>query len=252
VYDELMTEGADPARQMTSTEYLAQRQSTRPEPAPSPETDQEFDSETDSESVWDDEPLAEPESMADDQSSDSGFNRPIVTPQQSRVAPGMYRPLPEEDLVVWTAPSRVFKTRTRRFFTTIIVIGLLISMILFFAGQVLPVAVVISIIFMVYALSVFPPSMVNIRVTTYGIRVDSELFFWEEMGRFWLETKHNQKLVMIETSKFPGRIMLLLADQSPEMMTELFSEVLLNERPPLTQFEKMGQWLEQHVPLDID
>lgn len=180
------------------------------------------------------------------------FNSSDNSYQKSKVAPGMYRPLPEEVILTWTAPSRAFKVRSRRFFTTVIVIGLLVSMILFFAGQVLPVAVVFSIIFMVYAMSVVAPSMANHKITTYGIRTDEEILYWEELGRFWFETKFDQKIVNIETARFPNRVSILLGDQPEDLIEEILSEVLLKERPPLTQFEKMGKWLEERIPLDID
>lgn len=224
------------APQRTSSEYLAAQQ-TQPTSAESmPDSAVDFDPQSETEST----------------DANEFDQYPSVERQQSRVAPGMYRPMPEEEILSWTAPNRPFKPRSRRFFTTVVVIGLLVSLILFFAGQVLPVAVVFSIIFMVYMLSVVPPNQVGIRITTYGIHLDSELFMWEEMGRFWFDTKFGQKMVVLETMRFPGRIMLLLNDQPEDLIETILSEVLLKERPPLTQFEKMGQWLEDRIPLDID
>gem|GEM_PF-710852 len=221
---------------LTSSEYLAAVSSARSSGQPNqnyvPAADLDFDPSGD---------------MSSDE-IDSDNN----SYQQSRVAPGMYRPLPEEDILGWSAPSRAFKVRSRRFFTTVVVIGLLISMILFFAGQVLPVAVVFSIIFMVYAMSVVAPSTANHKITTYGIRTDEEILYWEELGRFWFETKFGQKMVNIETARFPNRVSILLGDQPEDLIEEILSEVLLKERPPLTQFEKMGKWLEERIPLDID
>ncbi len=235
-----MTESAPNAPRRTSSEYLADSQNqpitSGSEPTPPVYPDQ-MDFAPDSET-----------SELDDQYAQYA----PAGPQQSRIAPGMYRPMPEEEILGWIAPNRPFKNRSRRFFTTILVIGLLVSLILFFAGQVLPVAVVFSIIFMVYMLSVVPPTQIGIKITTYGLHVDSELFLWEELGRFWFETKLGQRTVTLETIKFPGRVTLLLADQPEELLEMIFSEVLLNERPPLTQFERMGKWLEERIPLDID
>ena len=225
-----MIESAPTAPRRTSSEYLADSQNSPVQPPMDPVP---MDAE-----------------MSD---SNEGYDRyPDIEPQQSRIAPGLYRPMPEEEVLAWQAPNRPFKARSKRFFTTILVIGLLVSLILFFAGQVLPVAVVFSIIFMVYMLSVVPPTQVSIKITTYGLRLDSELFLWEELGRFWFETKLGQKIVTLETSKFPGRISILLAEMPEELIEAIFSEVLLKERPPLTQFERMGQWLEERIPLDID
>jgi hypothetical protein len=172
--------------------------------------------------------------------------------QQSRLAPGMYKPQPEYTVLEWQAPSRPFKQRNKRFFTTIIVIGLLVSLILFFAGQLLPIAVVFSIIFLVYVMSVVPPTQINYKISTFGIRADSELYYWEELGRFWFEEKLGQQQVVIETARFPGRLAILLVDQPKEVVEMVLAEVLLQEKPPLTQFEKVAEWLEKRVPLDFD
>lgn len=230
VYDDFMNDSASTVPRRTSSEYLADSQQQPVEPV--------IDA------------AAAQTGAGIGQSAYDQY--PDIEPQQSLIAPGMYKPMPEEEVISWQAPNRPFKARSRKFFTTILVIGLLVSLILFFAGQVLPVAVVFSIIFMVYMLSVVPPTQVTIAITTYGLRLDSELFLWEELGRFWFETKLGQKIVTLETSKFPGRISLLLAEMPEELIEAIFSEVLLKERPPLTQFERIGQWLEERIPLDID
>jgi hypothetical protein len=235
-----------PGQPLTSREYLAQQdreQSGVPDRAAAS-------------AVYDD-PQPEMADDATDFDQNAAYDGPNVNLpdselKQSRIAPGMYRPQPEMVVVDWQAPTRVFKKRTKRFFTTVIVIGLLISLILFFAGQVLPIAVIFSIVFLVYVLSVVPPNIANHSITTFGIHIDAELYYWQELGRFWFETKHSQPLVNIEMARFPGRLTLLLGDQTEETIRAILAEVLLEERPPLSQFEKMAEWVEQHIPLDID
>jgi hypothetical protein len=125
-----------------------------------------------------------------------------VKMEKSKVAPGLYRPIPEEVLVEWDAPSRPFKKRNRQFFSTIIVIAILVSLILFFAGQVLPVAVVISVVFLVYVTAVIPPQVVHYKLTNYGIYVEKESFSWLGMGRFWFDQKLDQQVLEIELLVF--------------------------------------------------
>src|SRR5690349_1498782 len=155
------------APRRTSSEYLAEQQS-QPDPV-----DVQPSSAMSQQDQMDFSPA---EAATEPENEDDYGSYPDIERQESRIAPGYYKPLPEEEILAWTAPNRPFKARSRRFFTTILVIGLLVSLILFFAGQVLPVAVVFSIIFMVYMLSVVPPTQVDIRITTYGLHVSSELF----------------------------------------------------------------------------
>lgn len=176
-----------------------------------------------------------------------------VKMEKSKVAPGFYKPIPEETLVEWDAPARPFKKRNRQFFSTIIVIAILVSLILFFAGQVLPVAVVISVVFLVYVTAVVPPQSVHYKLTNYGIYVEKEAFSWLGMGRFWFDEKSGQKVLEIELYGFPGRLTFVLIDgQTPraEDLERVLSEVLVKEKPTLTAYEKTAKWLREKIPLE--
>lgn len=177
-----------------------------------------------------------------DQPDQQSFSQPFYDNQ----------PQPEEIVLEWQAPSRPFKKRNRQYYTTVGIIVFLICMILFFAGQFLPIAVVIAVAFMAYVLSAVPPEMVINRVTTYGIRTDDTLYYWEELGRFWFSEKYHQKLVHIEVARFPNVLTLVLGDQDGNELAEALSLVLLNEKPPLGAFDKAAQWLQEKIPLDTE
>jgi len=163
-----------------------------------------------------------------------------------------YRPQAEQLLIEWQAPSRPFKKRNRQYFTTIAIIVLLISLILFFAGQFLPIAVVISVAFLAYVLSAVPPDIATYRVTTYGIHIDKVIYYWEEMGRFWFTEKYKQRLLHIELARFPNQLTLVLGTQDEVELVELLSEVLAQEQPLPTAFDKAATWLQEKIPLDTD
>jgi hypothetical protein len=200
---------------------------------------------------------AEMAGAADEQVSASDVNSVRMPSQskmeKSRVAPGMYRPVPEETLVEWQAPARPFRPRKRQFFSTVVIIAILVSLILFFAGQVLPVAVVISVVFLVYVTAMIPPQTVKYKMTNYGIYVEKEAFSWLSMGRFWFDTQSGQRVMEIELYRFPGRLTFVLVDgQTPreEDLEKVLSEVLIKEKPELTTYEKIANWLQEKIPLE--
>lgn len=166
--------------------------------------------------------------------------------------PEFIRPLPEELVLEWQAPSRPFKKHKRQYFTTVATIALLLCLILFFAGQFLPIAVVIAVAFLAYIMATIPPHTVTNAITTYGIRNEDALYYWEELGRFWFETKNDDEVVYIEVARFPYRLAILLGSQSKADIREILSEVLLEEKPPLTLTERWAKWLQEKIPLDID
>lgn len=175
-------------------------------------------------------------------------------PQQptQQFVPQEYQPQPEVTLFEWQAPNRPFKKRKKNYYMTIAAIVFLIALILFFAGQFLPIAVVFAVAFLFYVLSAVPAETITNRITTYGIWADKSLFYWQEMGRFWYADKYGQRLLHVEIGRFPNRLTLLLGDQKEADLTGLLSQLLLQETPPPTAFDKAAAWLEKKIPLDTD
>lgn len=162
----------------------------------------------------------------------------------------MPKPQPEELIFEWKALARPFKKRNRQYYTTVALIVFLVSAILFFAGQFLPIAVVVTVAFLAYVLSSVPPQESQIAITTYGVRFDDQLYYWEELGRFWLDERNGQAVINIELGRFPHRVTLLYQAEDEKNIVEVLSEVLLQERPPLTSYEKASKWLAEKVPLE--
>lgn len=166
--------------------------------------------------------------------------------------PDVLKPMPEQLLYEWKAQSRPFKKHNRNYYTTIAVIVLLISLILIFSGQFLPMAVVCAVAFMAYVINSVPPQDIVYQITTYGIRIGDRLYYWEMMRRFWYGSKYDQELLYVEISEFPDRLTLVLGEAEKDIISAVLSEVLLLEKPPLTLYERMAVWLQEKFPLDLD
>ncbi len=184
---------------------------------------------------------------------------PPPVPQDSQqydpqdLLPNYLKPEAEELVYEWIAPSRPFKKRNRRYFTTVVTIALLISLILFFAGQLMPIAVVVAMAFVSYVMATIPPHDVTHRFTTYGIRIDDEIYLWEELGWFWFTDKYTDRVLHVEVGRFPYRLSMVLGPDSQEDDVRYILEaVLLENTPPLTYYEQIGKWIQEKIPLDID
>ena len=189
-------------------------------------------------------------SSATDSNSQSRSNRPSTAFEESQLFPGQFKPIPEETILEWTAPSRPFKKRNRQFYTTVGAITFLISLILFFAGQFLPIAVVFSVAFLAYVLSSVPPESIVNKITTHGLRSDNQIFYWAELGRFWFDEKYQQPLLHVEVARFPGRLTMMLNNVTRDQLSDVLSEVLLKEKPKDTFIDKTAKWLQEKIPLD--
>lgn len=177
-----------------------------------------------------------------------------VDPNQAQAAyfPNIARPTAEELVYEWQAPSRPFKERSRKFYTTVIIISILISLILFFAGQFLPIAVIVAVVFLFYVLSTIPPTTVVTQFTTFGIRFEEQLYYWEELGRFWFDEAHGQRMVHLEVARFPNRLTLMIGQADELLIEEMLGEILLQQKPLPTTYEKAAAWLAEKLPLEVD
>lgn len=160
------------------------------------------------------------------------------------------QPEAEEILMAWTAPNRPFKKRSGRYFTTTTLFIALLAIILLFIGQFFFMAVILSAGFLIYVTATVPPSDVFYQVTTHGIRIDKQLFYWEDLGRFWNDSKYGQRVIYIETFDFPGRITLLFDPQHENFLMNALANALINERPLPTFYDRVGEMLDKIFPME--
>jgi len=174
-----------------------------------------------------------------------------VVPSPTQFAlPVDLRPQPEQIVSEWTAPNRPFKKKNRKYYVTIGMILFLISLILFFAGQFILIAVGVAAGFLMYVLSAIPPEPVLNQITTYGIRTDGQLYSWEEMGRFWFTVKQQQDVLHVEVNRFPHHLTVMPGEKTVAELSEILSNVLLQERPLPTSFDKAAAWVQEKIQLD--
>lgn len=166
--------------------------------------------------------------------------------------PSYLKPSPEEVLYEWTSNERAFKPRRKQQFATISSIVALLSLILFFANQFLPIGVVIALGFLWYVYATTPPTLVKHQLSTYGYRIEDRLYYWEEMGRFWFTEKYGERILHAEVSRFPFHLTMLVGDASEKSLRLIMSNVLLEGEPEKTFVEKAGQWLQEKIPIDVD
>ena len=164
------------------------------------------------------------------------------------------QPEPEKTLLSWKAPSRLYKKRDREFFTTTGVIVALLSVILLFAKEFLLIGVILSLAFVAYSLASVPPSEVEHVITNKGIRTGGKLHSWDVLGRFWLETKWKQEVLLVENYVgFPARLMLLLSSGiDKKQLTKKLSARLIKEKPKPSSVDKAAKWLQEKVPLETE
>lgn len=159
----------------------------------------------------------------------------------------------EDSLPKWVAPSRLFKKRGKEYFSTILAIVFLLTVILFILHEWLLIVLVFTFAFFSYVLATVKPDDINHQITTKGIKIDRRYYLWSDLTEFWIENKYGYFVFHISMPlKSPGRIILLIKDTKlkSEVLEFLSEKLIYHEEPQKTWAERAGDWLEQKIQLE--
>lgn len=160
----------------------------------------------------------------------------------------------EKELFSWEAPARPFRKRSREFYSTVGVIVLLLSVILFFAREFLLIGVVLSLAFVSYALASVPPGEITYTLTNKGIYLGTIFHPFAILGRFWFEQKWKQDLLMVEyLGGFPNVLTAVLTkSKDKDEVEEILKEYMLLQKPTPSPMDKAAEWLSKKIPLETE
>lgn len=158
---------------------------------------------------------------------------------------------PEEVFLTWEGPNRVYKKRTREYYTSIAIIVFLLSILAYFANQITAIFLIISVGFLSYVFAAIPPTQIEYKITSYGIHIGKKLYPWETLNRFWTTARFDNIVLHIEhTDPLFRRITLVIPNDAEEAIVGMLAIMLPNEEPEPTFIEKAGRWLEEKFPLE--
>ena len=171
---------------------------------------------------------------------------------QAFLTPKMMEAGEIKTLLSWEAPSRPFRKRDRSYYTYSAVIVIVICLILLFARQFLLMGTVLSLTFVAYVLAFVPPHNIKYRISTQGITIGEDFYFWHFLDAFWFKEKDGSKVLHIQTRlRFPAQLMLVLGDHDEEKVKKLVARFLpYVEVPRKSWMEKWSEGLQKNFPLE--
>ncbi len=156
-------------------------------------------------------------------------------------------------LFSWEAPGRPFKQRTRLFFTNGILIVLLLEIILFFFHEYMLMFVIMSLLFVTFALNTVPPRNFKYKITNGGITIEDHFFLWQELYDFYFKKRFDSiEILHIRTKAFlPGEITLTLGESQADHIKSILLHYLpYRETITPTFMDKSAHWLTKNFPLE--
>ena len=152
-------------------------------------------------------------------------------------------------LLEWTAPGRPFKRKSKQYYLTSVLIMLLVEIILFLFSQYVLMLVVLSLVFVAFALATVPPRNFKYRISSEGITIEDHFFLWQELYDFYFKKREGVDVVHIRTHSFiPGELTITLGNINREHIKSIFLPYLpYREFIKPTFMEKSGDWLTKNV-----
>lgn len=156
----------------------------------------------------------------------------------------------EKVLFEWKALDRPNKIWSKDFYSTVIVLAFLVSVIMFFIEGILPVIVVWAIVFMMWSMNRLPSQETDYAITNWGIRTKDGTFRWEEMNIFWFEEKWGSYLLRISMNRLPWQLILVVDKKDEREIKGIVTQFVAYEVPKSTWSDRVVKWIGDKIPLE--
>lgn len=155
-------------------------------------------------------------------------------------------------LLSWSAPGRPFRKKGKGFYLNGLLIMFFILAILFLFSQYVLMLVVVSLVFVSFALATVPPHDFHYKISSEGITIEDHFFLWQELYDFYFKRRDDVDILHIRTYAFiPGELTITLGEMHKNHVREILLPYLpYREIIKPTFMEKSGEWLKKNFPLE--
>lgn len=155
-------------------------------------------------------------------------------------------------LLSWSAPGRPFVRKSRDFYLSILLIGILLDIILFLFSQYIAMLAVVSLVFLSFVLSTVPPKNFHYKITSEGIKIEDYFYIWRELYDFYFKKIDGEDILFVRTQDLlPGELKISLGSNSRDHVRKvLISYLPFREVVRQTFVEKSADWLTRNFPLE--
>lgn len=128
----------------------------------------------------------------------------------------------------WRSPTFMFYEKSPSWYTTIVVIGLVIALFfIFFLKRYLAAVVTILSVVVLFRLARFKPKNQEITITETGVTVGKKLYNWEKLLGFWfVSTKDGLILYLKTNQRLLPNIAIPIENINPEEIRQALSAYL--------------------------
>lgn len=156
----------------------------------------------------------------------------------------------EKILLEWTAYERPQKKWSKEFYSSVIVMAFLASIIFYFIEGIMPVLVIWSMVFMLWAMSRSEPRLESYALSSWGLKTIERTYRYENMTAFWFESKWGGRLLRINLAQAPWHIVIVTDPAKENQIKRTMLDHVIYQEPPVTFLDRVVKWLGDKVPLE--
>ncbi len=161
----------------------------------------------------------------------------------------------EKVLVSWKSLEKPITKRGKDFYSTVLVLAVLVAIVLFFIEGIMPVLVVAAIVFVVFASSKAQPNMTEHVITNQGIVTGGQKYLWGELIVYWIKkTGGGEWIHIAKTRRWPTQLVMITPKEDEGTTTKeirmVVARYLPYEEPKETFIDRAMRWLSEKMPLE--
>ena len=158
--------------------------------------------------------------------------------------------LEEKIIFDWTSYERPQKKWSREFYSSVIVMAFLASIILYFIEGIMPILVIWALVFMLWAMSRTEPRLEKYAISTWGLKTKDRIYRFETMNNFWFESKWGGRLMRINLAGAPWHLVIVINSETEDKIRKLMLQEVVFQEPPITWVDRLVKWLGDKIPLE--
>lgn len=160
--------------------------------------------------------------------------------------------LDAKTIISWKSADRIFKSRSKKYFTKVALYGLIFVLAAIAFGEFFLVGVIMAIVFVVYVLATAEPQVIKHEINNMGIISGGKAFLWEELDSFWFDKRGDDRLLLVQTRlHFPTRLIILLTTVSERTLLDILEKHLhFHPGPVHTLLDKWANSLQKRINLE--
>lgn len=145
-------------------------------------------------------------------------------------------------LLSWSAPLRPYKKRSPLILRFYFAVSLLLAVIIYFFGDKVLILVVLSLLFLFYAMTITPPTSIVHTITRFGVEAYGTIHPWNKLAYFYFIRRFGYDvLVLVEDDFFNEHVYLVVPNTKTkeEIIHILSAYIPYQENPTLTFSDKL-------------